>query len=202
MKNEKKRTTRSGAKKPGTAGIPTKKPRRSTTSSIKPKKAVSKKPAKRGRKLKMHPDWPLRAEGYARDGLIDKEIAKKLGMVSSTFYEYMKQFPEFSEAVKRGKAPVDVEVENLLLKRCRGYEYEETEIEYLPGEGKGTSPEITKMKKKIKQIAPDVRAHEFWLKNRKPENWRETTTLDFTEPVKVIISNAFFPKISKKKQPK
>ena len=190
MKNEKKRTGKPRVKKATKAPI-----------KKKTKKPTKKTPAKRGRKLKMHPDWPLRAEGYARDGLIDKEIAKKLGMVSSTFYEYMKQFPEFSEAVKRGKAPVDVEVENLLLKRCRGYEYEETEIEYLPAEGKGTSPEITKMKKKIKQIAPDVRAHEFWLKNRKPENWRETTTLDFTEPVKVIISNAFFPKIGKGKTP-
>lgn len=59
-------------------------------------------------------------EGWARDGLSDQQIADKIGIVSSTFYEWKKRFPEISEALKNSKEIVDYEVENALLKKALG----------------------------------------------------------------------------------
>jgi hypothetical protein len=57
-------------------------------------------------------------EGWAREGLTDEQIANNLGISTSTFYEYKKNYSEFSEAIKKGKEIVDFEVENALLKNA------------------------------------------------------------------------------------
>lgn len=101
-------------------------------------------------------------EAWARDGLTDEQIAGNLGIAVSTLYAYKAEHEEFSEALKKGKAVVDFEVENALLKRALGYEYEEITYE----DGKP-------IKKVTKQVAPDVTAAIFWLKNRKPAQWRD-----------------------------
>lgn len=108
-------------------------------------------------------------EGWARQGLTDEQIAKNMGIKKSTFYDWLKKYPDISDSLKRGKAPVDFEVENALLKRAIGFEYEETEtiIEEIDGKQK-------KRVKKIKKVAlPETSAIIFWLKNRKPEQWRK-----------------------------
>lgn len=127
---------------------------------------------KGGSKGKYDPKtFPLLAEGYARAGMIDIEICKKLRISQESFYKYQREHPEFSEAIKRGKAPVDFEVENALLKRAMGFEYEEktTEVEI----GSDGQPKPARIKTTKKMIAGDVGAQAFWLKNRKPETWRD-----------------------------
>lgn len=73
----------------------------------------------------LEPDGLLKLEAWARDGLTDEDLAKKLGIVSSTLYEWKKKYSEISEALKRGKEVTDIEVENALLKRALGYTYTE-----------------------------------------------------------------------------
>lgn len=83
----------------------------------------------------------FKIECWARDGLIDEQIAKKLGIAYSTFREYLNKFPALSAALKKGKEVVDYEVENALLKRALGYEYDELTYEQVPvkpGRDKGT----------------------------------------------------------------
>lgn len=115
------------------------------------------------------PDGLLQLEGWARDGLTDDQIAAKIGITRSTFYAWAAKFAVFSDAIKKGKAPVDIEVENALLKRALGYEYEETtkEIRVMPG-GK----QYTTIRTVTKRVIPDVTAQIIWLNNRKPESWR------------------------------
>lgn len=55
-------------------------------------------------------------KGWAREGLTDEQIAKNMGIATSTFYEWKKKNSEFSNALKRNKDVVDFEVENALLK--------------------------------------------------------------------------------------
>lgn len=117
-------------------------------------------------------DGLLKLEGWARSGLTDEQIAKNMGIAAGTLYEYKKRYPEIDESLKKGKAPVDIEVENALLKNALGYEYEETETIVTIAED-GTK---TQRVKKIKRYAqPDTSAAIFWLKNRKPEEWRNTS---------------------------
>ena len=101
-------------------------------------------------------------EGWARDGLTDEQIYNNLGISKDSFYKYKKQYSDFSDSLKRGKEIVDYEVENALLKRALGYEYDE--ITYENGE---------EVKRVTKQVAPDTTAQIFWLKNRKPDKWRD-----------------------------
>lgn len=104
-------------------------------------------------------------EGWARDGLIDEQIAHNMGVHVSTLYDWKKRFPELSEALKKGKEVVDYQVENALLKRALGYEYTEVMVE------EGTDG--TRRRETVKQVAPDVAAQIFWLKNRRPDRWRD-----------------------------
>ena len=118
----------------------------------------------------VEPDGLLRVEGWARDGLTDEQIAHNIGICYETLRTWAKTFPAFSEALKKGKAPVDIEVENALLKRALGFEYEEvtTEIYELPDGGKRKQ-----VKKTRKMVVPDTAAAFIWLKNRRPDKWRD-----------------------------
>ena len=81
-----------------------------------------------------------------------------MGISVETFYKYVKKYPDFSDSLKRGKAPVDIEVENALLKRARGFEYEETYFEYkdFPKNKEKAKPTLVRKVKKI--IPPNVNA--------------------------------------------
>ena len=117
------------------------------------------------------PDGRLLLEAWARDGLTDEQLAAKMGITTSTLYAWKNKYPDISESLKRGKEVVDIEVENALLKRAKGYEYleEKVEIEELPG-GIIKSRKVVQT---IKQVAPDVGAAAFWLKNRRGDVWRD-----------------------------
>ena len=116
-------------------------------------------------------------EGWARDGLTDKQIANNLGISIQTFYTYKKEHLEFFESLKKGKEIVDYEVENALLKRALGYEYEEKTYEDVYN--KELDMYVEKLTKKVKkQVAPDTTALIFWLKNRKPNQWRDKVNVE------------------------
>lgn len=119
--------------------------------------------------------FPLLAEGYARKGLTDKQIAERLGIGISIYYQYQNRYPEFALALKKGKKPIDVEVENALLKRALGYECEDVITEF--ERDKGGEPTPKRMRRVKKHIPGDVAAQIFWLKNRQPETWREKQTI-------------------------
>lgn len=111
-------------------------------------------------------------EGWARDGLTDEQIAKNLGIAYSTFREYKNKYSALSAALKKGKEVIDYEVENALLKRALGYEYEEVTYEH----GEET-------KRVLKHVVPDTTAQIFWLKNRKPQQWRDKKDIEHSGEV-------------------
>ena len=55
-------------------------------------------------------------EGWARNGLTDEQIANNIGISRSTLFEWRKNNQDISNALKKGKEVVDIEVENALLK--------------------------------------------------------------------------------------
>lgn len=120
----------------------------------------------------------LLIEAWRRDGLTYEQIAHNIGITEKTLYEWVNKYSEISKALKKGKEVADVIVENAMFKRAIGYEYEEvtTEIRKVPYKKKdGTWGERDQkhVKKTTKQVLPDVTAQIFWLKNRKPDVWRD-----------------------------
>lgn len=113
----------------------------------------------------LEPDGLLLLEGWARDGLTDEQLSEKMGITPATLYDWKNKYPEISEALKKGKEVVDIQVENSLLKRALGYEYTEERIEISEKDGK-------KVIQTVKQVIPDTTAIIFWLKNRRPGKWR------------------------------
>ncbi len=116
----------------------------------------------------------LRIQGWARDGLSDEQIAKNIGVSRSTLNEWKKRFPDISDTLKKGKDVADREVENALFKRAKGYEFTEVTEELMD------SGELRVTKKVRKQVAPDTGAAAFWLKNRKPDIWRDKQEVEHT----------------------
>lgn len=113
-------------------------------------------------------------EGWARDGLTDEQIAHNMGINVSTIYDWKKKYPDFSNALKNGKEVVDRLVENALLKRALGYSYTETKIVHSDKDG-------DKVEKTIKEVVPDTTAQIFWLKNRKPKDWKDKQYVEADE---------------------
>lgn len=107
-------------------------------------------------------DGLIKIQGWARDGLIDEQIAHNMGITTKTLYEWKNKYGEISEALKKGKEVIDRQVENALLKRALGYTYDETTYE-----------DGVETKRVTKEVAPDTTAQIFWLKNRKPAEWRD-----------------------------
>lgn len=108
----------------------------------------------------------LKIEGWARDGLTDEQIAKNIGISRSTLNVWKDRYSDISDALKRGKDVIDRQVENALLRRALGYEYEEVKEKFEDGE-------ITERIVTKKEVVPDTTAQIFWLKNRKPDKWRD-----------------------------
>ena len=120
------------------------------------------------------PEGLLKIEGWARDGLTDEQIAGNIGIKRQTLYEWTKRFPVISDTLKRGKEIVDRQVENALLKRALGYEYDEVTRE------PDMNGEMVETKRVTKQVLPDTTAQIFWLKNRKPDEWRDKQNINVT----------------------
>jgi len=122
------------------------------------------------RPSKYNPDILPFVAQWAREGAIDDEIADKLGIHVSTIYDWKKRYPEFTEALKQNKNYADAKVEAALFKRATGYDIEVVTQEV--GESAKQGP-YKKATKTTKHFAPDVTAQIFWLKNRRPDRWRD-----------------------------
>ena len=96
-----------------------------------------------------------------------------MGITRSTLNEWKKKFSDISDTLKKGKEVIDRQVENALLKRALGYKYEEVirELGVNPATG---DEELIVTKVVTKEVQPDTTAQIFWLKNRKPDVWRDT----------------------------
>ena len=112
----------------------------------------------------------IRIEGWARDGLTDEQIAHNVGIAPRTLYRWKDKYEQISQALKKGKEVVDREVENALFKSAIGFEYEETKI---IKEKDDMGRDRTRVEKTKKRVPPNVTAQIFWLKNRKPKEWRD-----------------------------
>ncbi|CUH95892.1 hypothetical protein P22_1978 [Propionispora sp. 2/2-37] len=119
----------------------------------------------------------LQLEAWARNGLIDEQIASNMGITRSTLSEWKKKHSDISDALKKGKEVIDIQVENALLKRALGYQFTEVTKERIYNETTRKF-EFKVTKKVVKEVQPDTTAQIFWLKNRKPAEWRDRKDIE------------------------
>lgn len=124
----------------------------------------------------------LQLEAWARNGLTDEQIAANIGISRSTLNEWKNRFSDISDTLKRGKEVVDIQVENALLKRALGYTYKEItrEAQFNP---QTEQYEMVVTKEITKEVVPDTTAQIFWLKNRKPDEWRDKKDVEHSGSV-------------------
>jgi hypothetical protein len=111
-------------------------------------------------------------QGWARDGLSDEQIAHNMGINVATLYRWKNEHSEICNALKKTKEVVDKEVENALYKSAMGYDYEEITEQRRYNKDTGQY-EMVVIERKVKHQPPNTASIIFWLKNRKPDTWKD-----------------------------
>lgn len=130
---------------------------------------------------KYDPDKTVLIAGWTRNGLTKEQVAKNLGISRSTLAEWEGRYPDVADALKRGAEIIDTQVENALLQAAMGFEVVEDAVT-----NKGDVVPVRRY------FPPNVTALIFWLKNRKPREWRDRRELEHSGqdggPIQVAAS--------------
>lgn len=120
---------------------------------------------KGGRPSGYQPEYVEQARKLCELGATDIEVADFFDVSDRTIYRWQLKYPEFCQALKAGKASADDRVERSLYHKATGYTFESEKIFQFQGE-------IVRAKTR-EHIPPDTTSMIFWLKNRRPEQWRD-----------------------------
>jgi hypothetical protein len=141
-------------------------PSGSTTATGKTKREPEQAGAKAiGRPTSFRPEFVEQARKLAELGATDREAAEFFEVAESTLYLWKHTRPEFSEALKVGKATADARVEQSLYRRALGYSHDAVKMHVAEG--------VVVSTPFVEHYPPDTTAAIFWLKNRKPADWRD-----------------------------
>ena len=116
-------------------------------------------------KLKYDPEtFPMKARAWAKEGLTEKQIAHNLGVSVPTFETYKNNYPQFLEALKEGKNPLIIEIENALYTSAKGH----------------IGPDD-------KYYPPNPTSCIFALKNIAKDKWRDKQEIEHNGGIEVTI---------------
>ena len=142
------------------------------------KMSEKKEPAVMGRPKKYNPGMIERVRVLAESGMTNYQMAHELGCSLSSFQDWQNKYPDFLEAIKIGKEIADARVERALYELATGYEYDAQKPMTI-GTGKGYSEvQVVEYREKV---PPNPTAIIFWLKNRKPKEWRDKQEIGLTD---------------------
>ena len=128
-------------------------------------------------------DGLLRIAGWASDGLTFEEIATNMGVQRPTINRWKGRNQPLREALANNRDSMDRKVENALVKNALGYKYTETKT-VVEVQLDGTR--LQKIEKFERYAKPDSIAMLFFLKNRKPDTWRDNQQLDIAVTVGLV----------------
>mgnify|MGYP003655792909 CR=1 FL=1 len=123
-----------------------------------------------GRPTKYKAEYNKQAERLCKLGATDADLAEFFEVNEDTIHEWKKVHPKFSESIKDAKAEFDDNsVEKSLARRAMGFMRVK---EVFNPEG---------FKEMLQEeVPPDTTACIFWLKNRKPKDWRDKQDHEIT----------------------
>ncbi len=155
----------------------------------------------------LEPDNLTKLRSWARDGLTNEQIAKKIGVRRQTISEWSKKYPDIADALKKGKEVVDSEIEDSLISVMKKHTITTTQYKMVKKDDfnlkaerskfanvyKLDHPNATKneiliataenvevyekipISKTVTEVDPNTSAIIFWLKNRRPDVYRDQT---------------------------
>lgn len=98
-------------------------------------------------------------------GATGADLGAFFGVSETTICNWQNAHPEFKAALTEGRAVADARVVRSLFERACGYSHPAKKI--FCHQGEITEAEYTE------HYPPDTTAAIFWLKNRRPEEWRD-----------------------------
>ena len=126
---------------------------------------------KRGRKSAFRPEHISIAKACARFGAIEEEIADELNIGITTLERWKEKYPEFRGALNVGKQAADDRVERSLYQRANGYSHPAVKV-FMKRDGTIVEHQY------IEHYPPETTAMIYWLKNRRPERWRDVQNIE------------------------
>ena len=140
-----------------------------------------------GRPTDFKPEFVEQAQKLCELGATDMELADFFKVNVVTIYRWRNNNPQFCKAVIVGKENADARVERSLYNRAVGYTFDSEKVFQFQGEVVRADT--------LEHVPPDPSAALNWLKNRKPDTWRDKQTLEHT-------GDGFNALINKVRQPK
>ena len=155
----------------------------------------------------LEPDNLTKLRSWARDGLTNEQIAKKIGVRRQTISEWIKKYPDIADALKKGKEIVDAEIEDSFISVMKKHTLTTTQYKMVKKDEFNLKAERTKfaniykldhpqatreeiaiataenvdvyekipISKTVTEVDPNASAIIFWLKNRRPDIYRDQT---------------------------
>jgi hypothetical protein len=131
-----------------------------------------------GRPTVYKPDYAETARICCTLGATNPVLAERFEVSRSTIDRWIADIPDFRDAVRKGREIADETVASALYSRAIGTRQEVTKA--FCHQGKPVTVTYTT------ELPPDVQACIYWLRNRRPGQWREnrpleSASLEFTE---------------------
>lgn len=141
-----------------------------------------------GRPSDYKPEFADQASKLCALGATDFELADFFKVDTRTIYRWKNLHEEFCQAVTCGKEKADERVERALFNRAVGYSFESEKV--FQHQGEIIRAEI------VEHVPPDPGAAMNWLKNRKPDDWRDKRehTLSNPDGSNIVFQTIFEPK--------
>ena len=105
------------------------------------------------------------AGAAAKLGATDRDVGEMLGVCERTIHYWKHEHADFAEALKVGKEAADERVVQSLYRRALGYSHDAVKIMMADG--------VPIVEPFVEHYPPDTTAAIFWLKNRRPGEWRD-----------------------------
>lgn len=125
-----------------------------------------------GRPSKFTDQFVSQARKLCELGATDEDLADFFEVSIRTIANWKSEHAEFLQALKAGKEHADARVERSLYQRAVGYTYDA--VHFSSYQGDVTETEYRE------HVPPDVTAQIFWLKNRRPDLWRDKQIQEVT----------------------
>jgi transposase-like protein len=141
-----------------------------------------------GRPSGYKPEYAKIAKKLCRLGATRKEIAEFFEVGETTIFRWIAEHRAFRTALKVGKAYADKRVTESLYHRAVGYSHDavkilqvvRTAVVKVNGRDEVVHERVIHKEPYVEHVPPDTVACIFWLKNRRPDEWRDVHKIEKT----------------------